>query len=188
MASRLVKQGRALQKAADAYRDPADPTASPLASTPASRLASTEDSQTASVPAGASDGTQASDRAIISASGNDGEKESGSASKIASTQDSRPASLTAGGSAGRKASEEAGRPASPKRASPQVTIVKDRPVRRRGRPRGPSRVPLSVRILQPLDERLTQAVEDTGLGPQEIVELALDRWLTSHERTRRRSG
>lgn len=52
--------------------------------------------------------------------------------------------------------------------------------RRRGRPRGPERVPLTVRILPPTDRKLTAAVEQTGLNPQTLVEDALKayfRWL-----------
>lgn len=42
-----------------------------------------------------------------------------------------------------------------------------------GRPRGPERVPLTVRILAETDERLTAAVEATGKSPQYIVDEAL---------------
>jgi hypothetical protein len=38
-------------------------------------------------------------------------------------------------------------------------------------------VALSVRILPESDAGLTAAVEETGLGPQEIVEQALELWL-----------
>lgn len=52
--------------------------------------------------------------------------------------------------------------------------AKGRSPRRPGRPRGPERVPLSVRILTANDRRLTAAVEETGLNPQTIVDQALD--------------
>ncbi|MEE1735062.1 hypothetical protein PUR49_00565 [Streptomyces sp. BE147] len=45
---------------------------------------------------------------------------------------------------------------------------------RRGRPRGPERKPLSVRILPENDRRLTAAVEQTGLNPQTLVDQALE--------------
>ncbi|MDQ0689034.1 hypothetical protein QFZ56_008080 [Streptomyces achromogenes] len=46
--------------------------------------------------------------------------------------------------------------------------------RRRGRPRGPERVPVTVRLLTSTDRKLTVAVEQTGLNPQSIVEDALE--------------
>ncbi|MFH9203177.1 hypothetical protein ACH4KT_37955 [Streptomyces anulatus] len=49
-----------------------------------------------------------------------------------------------------------------------------RPPRRRGRPRGPEREMLSVRILAANDRRLTVAVEQTGLNPQTLVDQALE--------------
>lgn len=47
-----------------------------------------------------------------------------------------------------------------------------------GRPRGPERAPLTVRILKATDERLTVAVEATGENPQSIVDEALSEYLT----------
>ncbi len=55
------------------------------------------------------------------------------------------------------------------------------PARRRvGRPAGPARVALSVRILPRLDKGLTSAVDATGMSPQYIVEAALEDWLTRY--------
>jgi hypothetical protein len=52
-------------------------------------------------------------------------------------------------------------------------------VRRRvGKPRGPERVPLAVRILAATAERLTRAVEATGESPQYIVGEGLSEYLT----------
>ncbi|MBR7826246.1 hypothetical protein KDK95_08035 [Actinospica sp. MGRD01-02] len=45
--------------------------------------------------------------------------------------------------------------------------------RRIGRPRGPVRVPLTVRILAAHNERLTAEVAAQGLSPQYLVEQAL---------------
>jgi hypothetical protein len=50
-----------------------------------------------------------------------------------------------------------------------------RPPRRRGRPRGPDRVRLSVRIRTDLDDQLSEAVARTDMSPQYIVEAALER-------------
>jgi hypothetical protein len=86
-----------------------------------------------------------------------------------------PARETARPAAGKKARKTASKSAS-KSASGKMS----RPVRRRGRPRGPERVPLSVRIRPEVDDALTLAVDESGLGPQEIVEQALAVWLTEH--------
>ncbi|MFJ8628883.1 hypothetical protein ACIRD3_39380 [Kitasatospora sp. NPDC093550] len=69
------------------------------------------------------------------------------------------------GSAGESAGENTGEKAGSGDGS--------RPGRRLGRPRGPERVKLSVRILKAHDEKLTQAVEQTGDNPQELVDRAL---------------
>lgn len=47
------------------------------------------------------------------------------------------------------------------------------PARRRGRPKGPQRVALTVRILPETDQLLTKAVEELEMNPQSIVEEAL---------------
>ncbi|MET7649009.1 hypothetical protein ABZS83_36400 [Streptomyces sp. NPDC005426] len=49
-----------------------------------------------------------------------------------------------------------------------------RPARRRGRPRGPDREMLSVRILASNNRKLTVAVEQTDLNPQTLVDQALE--------------
>ncbi|MGI5444102.1 hypothetical protein ACQEV4_44205 [Streptomyces shenzhenensis] len=61
------------------------------------------------------------------------------------------------------ASEGAGSSPKPARRSP----------RRAGRPRGPERAPLSVRVLVANDRMLTLAVEQTGKNPQTLVDEAL---------------
>jgi hypothetical protein len=48
--------------------------------------------------------------------------------------------------------------------------------RRIGRPRGPLRVALNVRILAAHNERLTSEVERQGLSPQYIIERALSEY------------
>ncbi|MER7938813.1 MULTISPECIES: hypothetical protein [unclassified Streptomyces] len=45
--------------------------------------------------------------------------------------------------------------------------------RRAGRPRGPERAPLSVRVLAANDRMLTAAVAQTGKNPQTLVDEAL---------------
>lgn len=87
------------------------------------------------------------------------------------------------GSASNSASGNAGDPAGEKErqhadaADPEASRapkVPRRPPRRRGRPRGPERAMLSVRILAENDRRLTLAVEQTGQNPQSLVDQALD--------------
>ncbi|MEV5204914.1 hypothetical protein [Streptomyces sp. NPDC053720] len=53
--------------------------------------------------------------------------------------------------------------------------------RRPGRPRGPERVALSVRVLPETDAKLTRAVEITGNNPQSIVEEALTLYFAKHK-------
>jgi hypothetical protein len=116
------------------------------------------------LPASDTEGEEAS----VSASGNDSESAimgdgiSGSV-KVDSTA-SGAAVSAAGGTASRQAVRKTGKKA-----------VKRR--RRVGRPRGPERVPLTVRILSATDARLTAAVEDTGKSPQYIVDEALAEYL-----------
>ncbi|MEU9595033.1 hypothetical protein AB0D84_35665 [Streptomyces sp. NPDC048193] len=91
------------------------------------------------------------------------------------------ASGNAGDSAGGNAGDSAGgkdgqepEPAAPPKPSTTSSTGRARAPRRRGRPRGPERVPLTVRILPPTDRKLTVAVEQTGLNPQTLVEDALE--------------
>lgn len=106
----------------------------------------------------------ASEEAGISASGND--------SDSAIMEDVISGSSPAGGPAGPDASGVASRQAVRKTGK---KAVKRR--RRVGRPRGPERVPLTVRILAATDERLTAAVEASGKSPQYIVDEALAEYL-----------
>jgi hypothetical protein len=100
-------------------------------------------------------GPVAGDDASVSASGKasvfDDENASGPTSIAASRTASTAASRTAGGRASKKAGTR----------------------RRIGRPRGPARVPLTIRILAANDERLTATVDATGQSPQYIVDAAL---------------
>jgi hypothetical protein len=89
-------------------------------------------------------------------------------------------SSDAGGSAsgndGDSASENEGQEPEPSAPAgpPSTSKGGSRAPRRRGRPRGPERVPVTVRILTSTDRKLTAAVEQTGLNPQTIVEQALE--------------
>jgi hypothetical protein len=59
--------------------------------------------------------------------------------------------------------------------------------RRTGRPRGPERVPLTVRILTEHDARLTAEVEVQGLSPQYLIERALSEYFARLDRLRSRT-
>jgi hypothetical protein len=107
----------------------------------------------------------ASDEAVISASGNDSDKAVISDVLPDGDRESDDTGGNAGGTASRQAVRKTGRKAGKRR-------------RRVGRPRGPERVPLTVRILAATDERLTAAVEATGKSPQYIVDEALSEYLT----------
>jgi hypothetical protein len=83
---------------------------------------------------------------------------------------------SASGNAGETADRNEGQEQKPAASKPPVATPSgtSRAPRRRGRPRGPERVPLTVRILLPTDRKLTAAVEATGMNPQTIVEQALE--------------
>lgn len=55
-----------------------------------------------------------------------------------------------------------------------------------GRPRGPERVALSVRITRELDDLLIIEIRETGDAPQTIVERALVDYLAKQQRKRER--
>ena len=46
-----------------------------------------------------------------------------------------------------------------------------------GRPAGPERTQITVRVLAEIDQALTEAVADTGKSPQYIADEALAAWL-----------
>ncbi len=170
MPRRLVTQGmeqrRGLQKARDAG-DPADILAGPTASTEASQndisKAGQDASPTAIQEAISTAGEVASERASNSASGK--------AIDRASSTASDSARVTAHGTAVRQTGDTTGAA---------------RPPRRRGRPRGLARKPLSIRIRAELDARLTDAVTETGQGPQELVETGLELLFAKLDRERAR--
>lgn len=115
---------------------------------PAAQPTPADDGQAATAQAAPPTPATASENASISASENAGEKASGNAS----------------GNRARK-------------KTPSSQRQKSRQPRRAGRPKGPDRVPLSVRILAETDARLTTAVEATGWNPQTIVDRALAQYL-----------
>lgn len=92
-----------------------------------------------------------------------------SAGNNASDQADIPASVPAGPGASRNA------------GAPGSTAARGKAGRARrrrvGRPRGPDRVPLTVRILAATDARLTAAVDVTGQSPQYLVDAALAAYL-----------
>lgn len=152
-------QGR-LNRAADADRDPADLSAGSEAST----AADTADSRAASISAGGNAGTVDSMSAGDTVSGSTSKNDSATASGRASSTGSRPA--------GRKSDKPASRSASSK-----ASKAKTKRGRRVGRPAGPERTAITVRVLVENDQALTEAVAETGQSPQYIVDEALAAWL-----------
>ena len=115
------------------------------------------------------------DPADLSASPPASKAESISASEKADSTASTHASKGTGRNPGGKASRGAAKKDSTTRSQPATG---SRPTRRVGRPKGPSRRGLSVRILTEIDDALTAAVADTQESPQYIVDAALTAWLT----------
>jgi len=95
-----------------------------------------------------------------------------SASGNASGSDGGNAGGSAGGNAGGSAGGNAGGIAADSAPVPEAG-GRIRASRRVGRPRGPDRVKLSVRITRDLDDQLSRAVDQTSMSPQYIVEEAL---------------
>lgn len=69
-------------------------------------------------------------------------------------------------------------------SEPPEEAGEDRRPRRMGRPRGPVRIPLTVRILAAHDRRLTAEVSLQGLSPQYLVEHALSEYFERLDRLR----
>lgn len=61
-----------------------------------------------------------------------------------------------------------------------------RPERRRGRKPGPTRVMMNVRVLLETDDLVTEIGEETGMGPQDVTDVAIARSVLTllHERPR----
>lgn len=108
------------------------------------------------------------EKASISASGID----IGNTGSAASGMDGGKAGDTAGAADALKASRIAGT-----RAGRSAGRKAGKTRRRVGRPRGPERVPVTVRLLAETNDRLTTAVDSTGESPQYIVERALTAYL-----------
>lgn len=127
-------------------------------------------------PGGIPADSDAGDDASISASDNEGPEDSNAAIMIDSLAASNPEAGNAAGPAGQKA----GAAASPRaggKTGQKAGKKGGRARRRVGRPRGPERVALTIRILAATDARLTAAVEATGESPQYIVDAALSEHL-----------
>lgn len=127
-----------------------------LASISASDNASDIDSGDASEEAGYNTTESASYKASASASHNAGE----------------PASAKPGRTAGRKTGKKASGKTSSK-ASPA-------PRRGVGRPPGPDRQAITVRVLAEHDAKLTAAWDQKGMRPQQVIDAALAAWFAHH--------
>lgn len=168
--AKLIQQAQGrLTRAGDASRDPADLSASTEADD--SRIDSESEGTTASISA--SDKAINEDDQSASVADDNSANMSGSTivSSMASTAEVAPASGSASAKADRKTSGKTGR-ASTKKASTSTKRG-----RRVGRPAGPARTPLTVRVRVEIDEALTDAVDGTGLSPQYIADEALSAWL-----------
>lgn len=127
----------------------------------------------------ADDTPTGSEQAVISASGKAGPARPPDAGISASEKSGAERAFSASGKAGRAPTPDAGISASRKSGAP---------VRRRGRPKGPLRFTLSVRIPAELDLRLSAEHDASGDGPQVIVERALDEYLSRRARQRARGA
>ncbi|MEU3978117.1 hypothetical protein [Streptomyces bacillaris] len=58
-----------------------------------------------------------------------------------------------------------------------------RPERRRGRKPGPTRVMMNVRVLLETDDLVTEIGEETGMGPQDVTDVAIAHYAAHLRRT-----
>jgi len=58
-----------------------------------------------------------------------------------------------------------------------------RPERRRGRKPGPTRVMMNVRVLLETDDLVTEIGEETGMGPQDVTDVAIAHYAAYLRRT-----
>jgi hypothetical protein len=140
---------------------------------------------TVQVPAG--DDATATD--IIPGSVNAGQDDSGAesmpaspaasahATTAASVPAGEPAVSTVSGKAGLSATRIVRGKAGAKASVPASRRALGKPPRKLGRPRGPARVQMGVRILATTDDRLDVACVMTQQTPQEIVDAALSAYL-----------
>ncbi len=196
----LLKRKGGLRKAGDADRDPADIAARAPASQPANDIDGAPASNTAHEPAPSATSATASQGGSANASAPTGDDVSHDASDTADIIDIKKAGQADGDSSGRTAGQKAGSKvgtqasrtahktagvdAGRKAGSPARHLTGKtaggKARRRRGRPPGPARVATTVRILEDLDQALTDACDVTGLGPQDIVEAFLAEGLIRH--------
>jgi predicted transcriptional regulator len=183
-----------------AKRAPLPPRHKPTV-TPDQQQPDSTDNESAGAPAGVS----ASENA--SASGNAPAAEPAAVSATAAAGDTAAATQTAAGGGASGGVNGSGRAVGADAAAgPEPVAVREdsgpgggaaaagkkpapstwRPPRRVGRPRGPERIALSVRILAELDARLTEEVERQGLSPQFLVDQALADYFARLDRARQR--
>lgn len=151
----LLSQGaRRLQKAPDAAKDPA--VVELDARQKASGSTSTLESEEAGKPASTTDSQKSSRKDSSKAAGKDGTP--------TNRDDSEKAFFSASGKAASRSSLGL-------------------PPRRRGRPAGPTRVMLTVRVLVETDALVTEISEATGAGPQEITDAAIAHYAAALRRS-----
>lgn len=148
----LLNQGaKRLRKAGDADQDPA------IVAAPSQRSGGN-----ASAEAGGIAGEQGGDAAIPSGSHIASDSAVGNADSDVARNTSGNARLSTGGKA-----------RIPGSGNSSSRISLGRPPRKRGRPAGPARVALNVRLLLTTDDVLSEIGETMGVGPQEVTEAAI---------------
>lgn len=119
-------------------------------------------------------GAAAASAAIPSASASASGRATGKAAEIATVGASSDAGGSAGaaegGTAAKAATDGAGVSAT---GNPHARSRFGLPARKRGRPAGPDRVALNVRLLLSTDALITEIGEAQGVGPQEVAEEAI---------------
>jgi|GEM_PF-6741630 len=158
------------------------------------------DTDPASISASENTVENTSDKAGIDDSGNDSDTPSDHTSDYDMWNAGGKASDTDGGNA----ADKAGSPAGLSHSDPDSRNARDNtggdasePTRRNtttetprrgpGRPPGPERRPITVRVLAEHDQVLTDAWDEDGLRPQQVLDEALADWAKKRKRKRNRS-
>lgn len=155
-----AEQRKALRRAGDADTDPA--------SISASENTSNHDSESAN------------DTTIDNTSSSN----SGNTSEKTSRKDSDKAGGKTVKNTGTKSSKKTSTPDRENTSEPASTNTSRR--RGPGRPSGPDRRAITVRVLAEHDQILTEAWDEDGLRPQQVIDQALADWAKKRHRQRRK--
>lgn len=178
-----AEQRRGLKRAGDADTDPASITASENAIATTVRVAGVPDVGDAADSSSTSTVVNASESASLYGSASAGQAAGSNASDAGGAQGGGEAVGNAGASASRAGSTKAPGKAGRSTGKSSSRKAGRRPRRGVGRPPGPDRQPITVRVLAEHDALLTTAWTEQGMRPQQVIDAALAEWFDRHRTT-----